>query len=109
MTQPDDGFLDFVLDQLSGLSGVRSRRMFGAYGLYQKDDFFAIVVSGKLYFRTSDATRPEYEIRGMKPFAPTPKQVLKNYFEVPVDVLEDDALLRDWAKNAVMAQRDTKK
>jgi len=109
MSQPDDGFLDFVLDQLSGLPDVRSRRMFGAYGLYQKDDFFAIVDSGKLYFRTDDVTRPEYERRGMKPFAPTPKQVLKNYFEVPVDVLEDDAFLRDWAKNAVKAQRDTKK
>ena len=109
MSQPNDGFLEFVLDQLSGLPGVRSRRMFGAYGLYQKDDFFAIVDSGKLYLRTSDATRPDYESRSMKPFAPTPQQVLKNYFEVPVDILENDSLLSDWAKKAVRAQRDSKK
>jgi DNA transformation protein len=109
MSQPNDGFLEYVLDQMSGLPGVRSRRMFGAYGLYQEDDFFAIVDSGKLYFRTSDTTRPGYESRGMKAFAPTPKQVLKNYFEVPVDILEDDSHLCDWAKKAVQAQRDTKK
>ena len=82
MSQSDDGFLEFVLDQLGRMVGVRSRRMFGAYGLYRHDDFFAIVDGGRLYFRTSEATRPEYERRGMKPFTPTPKQVLKNYFEV---------------------------
>jgi DNA transformation protein len=108
MSQSDDGFLDFVLDQLSGLLEVRSRRMFGAYGLYQKDDFFAIVDGGKLYFRTGAATRPDYESRGMAAFAPTPKQVLKNYFEVPVEILEDDSLLCDWARRAVQVQRESK-
>jgi DNA transformation protein len=109
MTNPGDDFLQFVIDQLEHLPGVRARRMFGAYGLYQRDDFFAIVDSGKLYFRTDDDSRLEYERRGMKPFAATPKQVLKNYFEVPVDVLEDDSLLCEWAATAVKAQRDSKK
>jgi DNA transformation protein len=108
MSKTDDGFLQFVLDQLDGLPGVRSRRMFGAHGLYQHDDFFAIVDGGRLYFRTGDATRPDYESRGMKPFAPTPNQVLKNYYEVPVDVLEDDTLLCEWAAMAVQAQRASK-
>ncbi len=108
MSQRDDGFLEFVLDQLERLPGVRSRRMFGAYGLYYKDDFFAIVDGGKLYFRTGDESRPDYESRGMKPFSPTPKQTLKNYYEVPVDILEDDTLLCDWAKKAA-ARRASKK
>jgi len=109
LTKPNDDFLEFVLDQLQGLRGVRPRRMFGAYGLYQKDVFFAIVDNGRLYFRTDDETKPLYIERGMKPFAPTPKQVLKNYFEVPVDILEDDGLLCDWAKKAVKSQRAAKK
>jgi DNA transformation protein len=109
MSQKDDGFLEFVLDQLGRLPEVRSRRMFGAHGLYQKDDFFAIVDGGKLYFRTGDESRQDNETRGMKPLAPTPKQTLKNYYEVPVDVLEDDTLLCDWAKKAVAAQRASKK
>jgi DNA transformation protein len=109
MSNPHNDFLEFVLDQLGRLRGVRSRRMFGAFGVYQNDLFFAIVADGKLYFRTSDATRSDFENRGMKAFAPTPKQVLKNYYEVPVDVLEDDSVLCDWAKKAVQAQRDSKK
>jgi DNA transformation protein len=99
-----DDFVSFVLDQLSGLSGIRHRRMFGATGLYQGELFFAIVDDGRLYFRTDDQSRPEYESRGMKAFQPTPGQVLKNYYEVPVDVLEDDTVLCEWARRAVAAQ-----
>jgi DNA transformation protein len=109
MSRSNDDFLEFVLDQLAPLSGVRSRRMFGAHGLYREDDFFAIVDDGRLYFRTDVASRPEYERQGMRPFAPSAGQVLKNYYEVPADRLEDDTLLCEWAKKAVEAQRNSKK
>ncbi len=101
-------FLDFVLDQLSGLSGVVPRRMFGAYGLYHGDLFFGIVDEGRLYLLTDDTTRPAFEENGMKAFQPTPDQVLKNYYEVPVDVLEDDRDLQEWVLRAVDVQRKKK-
>jgi len=103
-----DDFVSFVLDQLSRLRDIRHRRMFGATGIYQGDHFFAIVDDGRLYFRTDDESRPEYEARGMKAFEPMPDQFMKNYHEVPVDVLEDDALLCEWAARAVAAQAATK-
>jgi DNA transformation protein len=108
MSNHDNDFLEFVLDQLGHLRGVRSRRMFGAYGLYQKDDFFAIVADGKLYFRTGDQNRSDYEQHGMEPFEYAPGKLLKNYYEVPVDILEDDGELRNWAQKAVRAQVDHK-
>jgi DNA transformation protein len=36
-------YLDYVRDQLSGLGGVTSRRMFGGAGLYCDEFFFALV------------------------------------------------------------------
>jgi DNA transformation protein len=36
----------------------------------------------------------------MKPFHPNAKQTLKNYYEVPVDVLEDGEQLTTWAARA---------
>lgn len=33
----------------------------------------------------------------MKPFRPNAKQTFKNYYEVPVDVMEDPDTLADWA------------
>jgi DNA transformation protein len=104
MSRVNDDFLEFVIDQLQGLTGVRSRRMFGAHGLYKDDVFFAIVDGGSLYFRTGEANRSDYAERAMKPFEYKPGGVLKNYYQVPVDVLEDDGMLCQWAEKAVRAQ-----
>jgi TfoX/Sxy family transcriptional regulator of competence genes len=35
-------------------------------------------------------------------FAPSEKQVLKNYREVPVDILEDNERLLLWARKAAL-------
>lgn len=99
-------FLEFVLDQLAGMTALRWRRMFGGVGIYQGDDFFAIVDDGRLYFRVDDATRPRYQESGMGAFRPRPDLAMESYYEVPVDVLEDDTRLREWAARAVAAQRE---
>ena len=78
--------------------------MFGGHGLYSGEHFFAIVYDGRLYFRTGENNRGEFEDRGMKPFEYNPGQFLKTYYEVPVDVIEDDSTLLDWAKKGVQAQ-----
>jgi DNA transformation protein len=100
----DQGFLDFVLDQLSGLRRVSSKRMFGAMGLYQDACFFGIIDEGRLYFLTGDETRKRYIAQGMKPFEYAPGKTLHSYYEVPVDVLEDDRELCAWAREAVTVQ-----
>lgn len=102
MSDKDDSFKDFILDQLSGLDRVIARKMFGGYGLYQAQIFFGIVFKGRLYFKTDARTRAAYAERGMKPFRPSPKQTLKNYYEVPVDILENPDQLRGWAETAAL-------
>lgn len=42
----NDGFKDFVLDQLADLRGLRCRAMFGGYGLYRGNTFFGIIHKG---------------------------------------------------------------
>jgi DNA transformation protein and related proteins len=102
--QANDEFKDFVLDQLSPLEGVSAKRMFSGYGLYRQGVFFGIVAGAALYFKTDDATRPSYTVRGMGPFRPTARQTLKTYHEVPADVLEDRHTLADWARGAIHCQ-----
>jgi len=96
----DSSFKDFVLDQLDGLGTVRARAMFGGYGLYLGDIFFGIIHRGRLYFRTSPVTLPEYRAHGMKPFRPSARQTLAAYHEVPLTVLEDPTELNRWARKA---------
>ena len=94
-----DTFCDFVLEQLRDVPDVRSRRMFSGYGLYRGEKFFGIISDGRVYFKTNAKTRKKYEERGMQPFAPSPKQILKNYYEVPPDVPEDPEESARWVND----------
>jgi len=95
-----DSFKDFILDQLRGLGELSARSMFSSWGLYSNGKFFGLVSGGRLYFKTNINTRGKYEQEGMKPFAPNRKQVLKNYYEVPVGVIESPEELIEWAREA---------
>jgi len=100
----DETFRDFVCDQLQLLGQADCRPMFGSYGLYHDDVFFAILAKGRLYFKTNTVIRAAYLQRGMRPFRPNARQTLKSYYEVPVDILEDHEQLTVWARHAIACQ-----
>ena len=105
MNKPHDSFVDFVMEQLRLLGDVDVRRLFGGYGLYDQGVFFGIISSARLYFKTNDDTCTAYVERGMQPFRPNPRQTLKTYYEVPVEILEDEQALAVWARQAISCQR----
>jgi len=90
-------FKEFILDQLRLLDGVESKQMFGGFGLYCNGIFFGIIADSGVYFKTDAATGDAYKDKGMNPFKPSAKQTLKNYYEVPPEILEDEEQLADWA------------
>src|SRR3984893_8870356 len=98
-------YLDYVRDQLSGLGGVTSRRMFGGAGLYCEEFFFALIDNDTLYLRVNDSNRADFTTRGMGQFRPYPEspQLSMTYYETPADVLEDAAELVAWARRSVTA------
>ncbi len=99
-----DTFSEFVADQLEGLEGLAIKHMFGGSGLYLKKNFFGILYKGKLYFKTRPETVSKYRTQSSEPFVYTKKGKktirLKNYYEVPVDILEDRDQLKSWALDA---------
>jgi DNA transformation protein len=98
-------YLEYVLEQLSGLPDVRSRRMFSGAGLYQDEVFFGLLFRETLYFKVDDSNRPDYESRGMAQFRPYEDRPLLSfsYYEVPAEVLEDRDQLLAWARRSVAA------
>ena len=95
-------FVEYVIEQLQGLDRLTSRRMFSGVGLYSDELFFGLLYHERLYFRTDDTTRPEYEARGSEGFRPRPniKRMKMRYYTVPADVLEDAEELVKWARKA---------
>lgn len=100
----DNSFLQFVLEQLAPVGEVYARAMFGGHGLYREHLMFGIVHAGRFYLKTSSKTQVQYRDRGMKPFEPRPGTILKSYYEVPIDVLEDSEQLKNWADEAIAYQ-----
>jgi DNA transformation protein len=98
-----DDYVAYVIEQLTSLGRVTSRRMFGGVGLYANGLFFAILDGDKLYFKTDDSNRADYEARGSKHFAPFPDkpEMKMNYHDVPADLLDDAEELSRWAKKSV--------
>jgi DNA transformation protein and related proteins len=101
----DESFKDFVLDQLRELDDVEARRMFGGYGLCRDKTFFGIIFKGRLYFKTDETTVAAYRKKKMKPFRANVKQTLRSYYQVPVEILEDNERLYDWAVKAIHCQQ----
>jgi DNA transformation protein len=99
----EDSFKEFVLDQLAALPEVKARAMFGAHGLYQGEQFFAILDEGRLFFKTNETSQADYLARGMKPFTyqARGKRLTMNYHEVPPEILENAPALVTWARQAI--------
>jgi DNA transformation protein len=85
--------------------------MFGGAGLYLDGLFFALVADDVLYFKVDDSNRKDFEAADMGPFKPFPdKPTVMQYYEVPIDVLENRNILREWAQKAVrVAERKADK
>jgi DNA transformation protein len=96
----ENSFVAYVLDQLGEVDGLGCRAMFGGHGLYRGPTFFGIVFAGRVYLKTDEATVQEYTRRGMAPFQPGDRQLLKTYYEVPADVLEVPHRFTAWAEAA---------
>jgi len=108
---PDHSFKEFVLDQLRALPELCAKAMFGAHGLYSDDKFFAIVDTGRLFFKTDAQSQADYTARGMGPFTyeMKGKMMTMAYHEVPPEVLEIAPELISWARQAIQVAANSKK
>jgi len=105
-----NSYLTFVLEQLSGVPGVVTKRMFGGVGIYSGDTFFAVIDNDTLFFKVDDELRPQYVDRGMPPFQPMPgKPAMTGYYQVPPSVLEDGDELARWAGRSIAFGRTGRK
>ena len=103
-------FRAFVEEQLGDARRVSTRSMFGGLEIYWEGWFFALIDDDTLFFKVDDATRGEFESHGAKPFDPFQSgQVMRGYYEVPGEILEDRDRLAEWRERAVGVARAAKR
>jgi len=103
------GYKSFVVEQLEHFAAITSKSMFGGVGIYADGVFFAVLDDDRIYFKVDDTNRPDFEAEGTGPFRPYNDERTMNYYEVPVDVLEDVDRLKEWAAKAVDVALRSKK
>ena len=108
------GFVEHLEDLLAPLGPVVSRRMFGGWGFYLGDLFFAIADEERLWLKVDDETREAFLAAGSEPFvyeraaSPTRSgrhEVSLSYYAAPDAALEAPEDMLPWARRAIEAAR----
>ncbi|MEQ1714806.1 MAG: TfoX/Sxy family protein [Hyphomicrobium sp.] len=106
----NDGIVELLSEAMMPLGDFKARRMFGGYGFYLDGIFFALLIEGMVYFKTSCETQRAYEAEGMKPFSYATKSgehALKTYWRVPERLFDEPDEMMDWARKAMLAARSS--
>ncbi len=101
-------YRSFVIEQLERISLITAKNMFGGVGLYAEGYFFALIGDDQLYFKVDDSNRSDFEAAAMEPFRPYGDERAMQYYEVPIEVLEDVDALQRWAAKAIAVARRAK-
>ena len=99
---------DFLTDLFSDFGPVSIRRMFSGYGISADGTNFALSLRAGLYFRADEATIPQFEAEGSKPFQYQQRKsgkvvTVNSYWELPARLFDDSEELTGWAKAALAA------
>ncbi|MBT9491461.1 MAG: TfoX/Sxy family protein [Paucibacter sp.] len=102
--------LQHSLELLAPLGALRSRRMFGGFGIYVDELFIAIIAFDQLFLKVDEQTRPLFEAAGCAPFQYEREgQVMRlGYFAAPEDAMESPMLMADWGRLAIAAALRTR-
>lgn len=98
-------FTDFVVDQMQAIGPVRSRRMFGGYGLFLGDLMVGLIARHTLYLKVDDQSRPRFEAMGLEAFGIERhgRRIVMSFSQAPEEVFEDSEVMADWGNEAYAA------
>jgi len=87
---------------IDGLPGIEPRKMFGYPCAFVNGQMFVGVFADRLMLRLSDEDRAKFlKLPGAKPFEPMPGRVMKEYVEMPKEMLDSPAELKRWIKRGL--------
>ena len=100
-----DEFTRHCAELLEPLGSVRTKRMFGAVGVYVDEIFIAVIEKDAIYLMTDEQTLPRFQAEGCGPFCfeKDGETVVTSYCSPPEEALESPALMLPWARLALEA------
>jgi DNA transformation protein len=98
-------FVEYLIEMLQPLGNIRVRSMFGGWGFYADERFFAIVADEGFYVKVDDTSRPDFESRGLKPFRYEVRdtKATLDYYEPPPEAMDNREILCEWGQKGLEA------
>ncbi len=99
-------FTLWVAEQLAPLGAIRIKSMFGGFGVYVDELFFAIIDDDVLYFKADTNNRARFLDAGSEVFrypAKDGSMMEMAYFSAPPSALDDPDILLEWARLGIDA------
>lgn len=98
-------FVEYLIEMLQPLGTIRPKSMFGGWGFYADERFFAIVADETFYVKVDDTSRAEFESRGLKPFRYEmgKAKATMDYYELPPEAMDDREILCEWSRKGLDA------
>ncbi len=100
-----DEFVEHLAEVFRLFGPLRSRRMFGGYGIFFDDVMIGLVADDTLYLKTDAVSEPEFAAAGCVPFEYTKNgaTMTMSYASAPVEVFDDPDVAKVWASRAYEA------
>ena len=92
-----------IQDMFAYFGPVRTRRMFGAQGLFSGDVMFGFTQDGAIYLKTDESTRAAFAAEGCQPFRYKKKngeEIVMSYYPIPDRLYDDPEEFALWARRA---------
>ncbi len=105
----NEDYLNFINDQLNGLGGHETKRMFGGIGFFKEGLMFGMIGKGIFRLKADETNKSDFEDKGMTRFMSDKKNKGMPYYEVPAEIVEDKDELSAWAKKSFEAAKRAKK
>lgn len=106
MARPCPELVDHACELFAPLGTIRAKPMFGGWGFYCDELFFAIVAVETLYLKADAESADAFRQAGGEPFRVAFKDgrtETMNYWTVPEEAMENPGEMRPWAQRALAA------
>ena len=106
MAKAPTPLVEHCLELFSPLGSVRAKAMFGGWGFYLDELFFALIADETLYLKADGETEAAFRDAGAWPFTYSNKdgrEVTMAYWSAPEEAMESPGTMRDWARLALGA------
>jgi DNA transformation protein and related proteins len=99
---------EFLTDLFADFGPVTIQPMFSGFGISVDGVNFALALRPGLYLRADEATIPQFEAEGSKPFQYQTRArtvMVNSYWQLPARLFDDPEELSEWARAALFAAR----